>query len=1269
MTLLAAFQTLLHRYSGQVDIAVGTLIANRNRVELEGLIGFFVNTLVLRADLSGDPSFQVLLEHMRTITLEAYEHQDVPYEKLLETLRPPRDLSHNPLFQVMCVLHNTPQQALVLPGVTADILEVDPGTARFDITLEFWETPEGLRSRFEYSTDLFEAATMSRMAGHLQTLLEGIVADPEQRLSQLPLLTADERYRLLVEWNTTTVAYPDDQCLHGVFEAQVTQTPDAVAVVCGDGSLTYRELNRRANQVAHYLQALDVGPEMLVGLCAERSLVTLVGLLGILKAGAAYVPLDPAYPPERLAFMLEDSRPSVVLTQERCVAHLPARGAQIVCLDADWSTIAQYSEQNPVSRATADNMAYLLYTSGSTGRPKGVLGVHRATLNALAWMWQTYPFAHHEVCCQKTSISFGDSMQELLGPLLHGRQIVLIPDHILKELPHFVQMLAVHRVTRIILVPSLLRALLDTYGDLQARLPHLKLWFAGGEALSSDLWQRFQQCLPHSRLINLYGASEASDDTTCYDTSLISHQLSCVPIGRPVANTQVYVLDQHMQPVPLGVPGELYVGGAGLTRGYLNSPELTAQSFIPHPFSDAPGARLYKTGDVVRYRSDGHLEYVGRLDHQVKIRGIRVELGEIETTLVQHPSVRETVVTAHADIPGEPRLVAYMVPTQGPKPTMRELRRFLAKRLPTAMVPAVFVILETLPLTPSGKVDHQALPVPGPTRLALEDLYVAPRTSIEHQVAAIWCHLLALQQVGIFDNFFELGGHSLLAMQLLSRVRDATHIEVSLLSFFEMPTVAGMAARIAIADQTEQHLQARALLPIPRESSLPAAIAQEHFWLFEQLLPSLPLFNISYVVRLRGALKIEALEDSVSEIVRRHEVLRTTFATVNGQLIQVIAPTWHIPMTIRDLRRLPESAQEDEAQRLLQEESQRPFDLTQGPLLRGCILRLGEQEHLLLVTLHHIISDGWSLGVLVHELAVLYDAFATGTPSPLAELPMQYADFASWQRQWQHDAVMAAQLAYWQEQLHEPLPVLELPTDRPRGTAVYLRTARQPLDLPGALFEAVKNLSQQEGSTLFMTCLTAFKVLLYGYTGQEDLCVATLVANRTRRETEGMVGLFANTVLLRTALGGNPTGREVLQRVRATALAAYAHQDLPFEELVRTLERAHHRQRPSLCQVMVLWQNSMPWPQQHAAQTLRFETLEQSVVAPPVALTTFDIILILREGAQGIAGTCIYKTDLFNAATISRMLDDFQYVLTCLSTQPHQKLATFCALFVRDARG
>jgi amino acid adenylation domain-containing protein len=807
MTLLATFQTLLHRYSGQDDIAVGSLVANRNQIEVEGLIGFFTNTLVLRTDLSGDPSFQELLSRVRTVALGAYSHQDLPFEKLLEALQPERNLSCTPLFQVLFVLQNTPRHTPKLKGLTLSILEVDPGTAKFDLTLELWETPESLRGHFEYNIDLFDAATIARMAGHLQTLLEGIVTDPEQRLSALPLLTADERHRSLVEWNNTRTDYPYDQCLHQLFEIQVAKTPDAIAVVCADEHLTYRELNHRANHVAHYLQARGVGPEVLVGLCMERCLDMVVGLLGILKAGGVYVPLDPTYPPERLAFMLTDTRIPVLLTQGHHVAGLPPHEAQVVSLDTQWQVIAQYSDQNPVSGATADNAAYVLYTSGSTGRPKGILGSHRAMLNTLSWMWQTYPCTSQEVYCQKASMSYMDSIQELLEPLLQGVRTVLIPDKALRDLTEFVRTLAIHCVTRILLVPSLLRVLLDTYVDLQSRLPSLKLWFTGGEFLSKDLWQRFLEVMPHSRLVNGYGTSEVSNYATWYDTGPRRQELAHVPIGCPIANTQLYLLDYRLQPVPTGVPGELYIGGAGLARGYLNCPELTAEKFIPHPFSNEPGVRLYKTGDLVRYLWDGSIEFLSRLDEQVKLRGFRIELGEVEAALEQHSAVRETVVRVHEDVSGEKRLVAYIVPVDIQGPSDRELRRFLKKQLPDYMVPSTFVKLHTLPLTPSGKVDRQALPRPDRLRPDLEEPFVAPCTVTEQRIADIWSHLLGLQWIGIHDNFFELGGHSLLAMQCMARLQAAFQMDLSVRCLFDTPTIADLAAYLETVRGARNGLQ------------------------------------------------------------------------------------------------------------------------------------------------------------------------------------------------------------------------------------------------------------------------------------------------------------------------------------------------------------------------------------------------------------------------------------------------------------------------------
>jgi amino acid adenylation domain-containing protein len=802
MTLLAAFKTLLHRYTGQDDILVGSPIANRNRTEIEGLIGFFVNTLVLRTDLSGNPSFREVLGRVREVALAAYTHQDLPFEYVVEALQPERDLSYNPLFQVSFVLQNDPDTELKLPDLTLSSLKPDTHTAKFDLSLTMQETETGLAGTFEYSTDLFDAATLERTIAHFSMLLAGVVAAPDRRISELPLLTDTERHQLLVAWNQRedlsgyfSSDLPLDRCIHQHFEAQAEATPDAVAVVFENQQLTFAELNSRSNQLAHYLRSIGVKPDVLVGICIDRSVEMIVGLLGILKAGGAYVPLDPAYPQARLAFMVADTQIPVLLTNEKCsyvladIIGLANPTPFVIRLDADWNAIAQHSPLNPVHHTTPDNLAYVIYTSGSTGTPKGVLGCHRGAVNRLGW--NPYPLTPDDICCQKTSLNFVDSVWELFAPLLHGLCTVIIPDAILKDLHQFVQTLSDQQVTRIVLVPSLLRVLLDLFPNLQEQLPRLNYWVSSGEALSLELCQRFQQQMPQSILINLYGSSEVSADVTWYDTQT-SPALGVVPIGCPIPNIQVYVLDRHMQPVPIGIVGELYVGGEGLARGYLNRPDLTAERFIPDPFSQRSGTFLYRTGDLARYRSNGEIEYWGRVDHQVKLRGIRVEPGDIEAALKQHPQVQDAVVIAREDDPKDRRLVAYVVSSQSQTLNLRLLRDFLNDKLPSYLIPDTLVELEALPLTPNGKVNRQALPAPDRhTQLELD--FIAPQTPMEQDIAQIWTELLKLERVGVNDNFFDMGGHSLLATQLTSRVRTTLGVELSLRDLFTFPTIKQMA--------------------------------------------------------------------------------------------------------------------------------------------------------------------------------------------------------------------------------------------------------------------------------------------------------------------------------------------------------------------------------------------------------------------------------------------------------------------------------------------
>jgi amino acid adenylation domain-containing protein len=798
MTLLAAFQTLLQRYTAQEDILVGTPIAGRSRPEIEGLIGFFVNTLVLRTDLSGNPTFLELLGRVREVALGAYAHQDLPLEKLVEKLHPQRNLSHSPLFQVAFAHQNVPRQDLELPGITVRPTEVAGGTAKFDLTLFTREESDGLRASVEYSTDLFDDTTISRLLGHFETLLRGIVADPQRRLSDLPLLNEVERHRLLVEWNDSQRDFPSDTCIHKLFEAQVKRTPDAVAVVFEGRQLTYGALNCRANQLAHYLVKLGVGPDVLVGLRGERSLEMVVGILGVLKAGGAYAPLDPAYPLDRLAFMLDDSQAPVLLTQSRLSDSLPAPAARTVFLDGDWEIIARETTQNPATDVTAEHLAYVIYTSGSTGRPKGVMIPHRSICNHMFWMQSAFPLSEADRVMQKTPLSFDASVWEFFAPLLFGARLVMARPGEHRDGAYLVKLIAEQQVTVLQAVPSLLQVLLDNDIESCTSLRHV---FCGGEALAVDLQERFL-ARSTAKLHNLYGPTEATIDATYWACQPDTHSPS-VAIGRPIANTQVYVLDPRLKPVPVGIPGELHIGGAGLARGYLHRPELTAEKFIANPFSGDPKARLYKTGDLARYRQDGALEYLGRLDHQVKIHGFRIELGEIETVLDQHPAVRQAVVLVREDLPGDKRLVAYLVLNQERSFNHSQLRAYLKQKLPEYMVPSVSVLLETMPLTPNGKLDRSALPAPDQGRPDLAQTLVSPRTPAEETLATIWAKSLTLEQVGIHDNFFDLGGHSLLATQVIGQVQKIFQVDVPLRALFEAPTIASLLV-VILQKQSEQ---------------------------------------------------------------------------------------------------------------------------------------------------------------------------------------------------------------------------------------------------------------------------------------------------------------------------------------------------------------------------------------------------------------------------------------------------------------------------------
>jgi len=795
MALLAAFKTLLYRYSGQDDIIVGTPIAGRRYSELEQLVGFFVNTLVLRSNLSGEPSFRELLARVRDATLDAYEHQDLPFEKLVEELQPQRDVSRPPLFQVLFVFQNTPVSVPDFPGLKASNVTLHNGTAKFDLTLAMEEQNGELSATIEYNTDLFRKETIRSLLRHFENVLQEITSKPDTSISRLQLLTDAERQKIVVDWNDTGREYPSGKWLHGLVEEQVEATPDALAVIFEEERLTYRELNGRANQLAYYLKSLGVKTNDLIGICAERSVEMVVGLLGILKAGAAYVPLDPSYPKGRLDFMLSDANIKLLLTQQSVIDSLSISGrdTKTICLDAEWETIARESENNPQNRATPESLAYVIYTSGSTGQPKGTMNSHRGICNRLFWMQEQYGLSETDRVLQKNPFSFDVSVWEFFWPLMTGACLVVARPEGHKDSSYLVDVITEHAVTTLHFVPSMLQVFVEEPRVEQCR--SLKRIICSGEALPFELQERCFDRLDVA-LHNLYGPTEAAIDVTYWECKR-DYERKIVPIGYPIANTQIYILDTHLQALPVGVPGELYIGGKGLAHGYLNRPDLTAEKFIPDPFSSEPGNRLYKTGDLARLLSDGAIEFLGRIDHQVKVRGFRIELGEIEAALLQHPSVQESAVITRDDLGDDPRLVAYLIAKEEPSLRIDSLRRFLEDRLPDYMVPSHFVFLESMPLTPNGKVDRKSLPVPENLRPDLEAEYTAPATELERTIAEIWRNTLGLEKVGVYDNFFDLGGHSLLLVQVHNRLRSKLNQKIAVLDLFRYPTIKSLARHLS----------------------------------------------------------------------------------------------------------------------------------------------------------------------------------------------------------------------------------------------------------------------------------------------------------------------------------------------------------------------------------------------------------------------------------------------------------------------------------------
>ncbi|HBN9596109.1 TPA: non-ribosomal peptide synthase/polyketide synthase [Pseudomonas aeruginosa] len=1257
MLLLASFQALLHRYSGQDEIRVGVPVANRNRVETERLIGFFVNTQVLRADLDAQMPFLDLLQQTRVAALGAQSHQDLPFEQLVEALQPERSLSHSPLFQAMYNHQNlgsAGRQSLAaqLPGLSVEDLSWGAHSAQFDLTLDTYESEQGVHAEFTYATDLFEAATVERLARHWRNLLEAVVAEPRRRLGDLPLLDAEERATLLQRSRLPASEYPAGQGVHRLFEAQAGLTPDAPALLFGEERLSYAELNALANRLAWRLREEGVGSDVLVGIALERGVPMVVALLAVLKAGGAYVPLDPQYPADRLQYMIDDSGLRLLLSQQSVLARLPqSDGLQSLLLDDLERLVHGYPAENPDLPEAPDSLCYAIYTSGSTGQPKGVMVRHRALTNFVCSIARQPGMLARDRLLSVTTFSFDIFGLELYVPLARGASVLLASREQAQDPEALLDLVERQGVTVLQATPATWRMLCDS-----ERVDLLRgcTLLCGGEALAEDLAARMRGL--SASTWNLYGPTE----TTIWSARFRLGEEARPFLGGPLENTALYILDSEMNPCPPGVAGELLIGGDGLARGYHRRPGLTAERFLPDPFA-ADGSRLYRTGDLARYRADGVIEYLGRIDHQVKIRGFRIELGEIETRLLEQDSVREAVVVAQPGVAG-PTLVAYLVPTEAAlvgaeSARQQELRSALKNSLlavlPDYMVPAHMLLLENLPLTPNGKINRKALPLPDAS--AVRDAHVAPEGELERAMAAIWSEVLKLGHIGRDDNFFELGGHSLLVTQVVSRVRRRLDLQVPLRTLFEHSTLRAYAQAVAQLAPAAQG----GIVRCARGASPQLSFAQERQWFIWRLDPHSAAYNIPVALRLKGPLRRDALQGALDLLVQRHETLRTTFVEHDGAPRQVIHPT--LPIAIEERR--PPVAGED-LKGLVETEAHRPFDLQRGPLLRVLLLPLATDECVLVLTLHHIIADGWSMQVLVDELIRVYAALRHDQPPALAELPIQYADFAAWQRQWMDGGERERQLDYWVSRLGGEQPLLELPSDRPRPQQQSHRGRRIGIPLPAELAEALRRLAQAEQGTLFMLLLASFQALLHRYSGQNDIRVGVPIANRNREETEGLIGFFVNTQVLRAELDGQLPFRELLRQVRQVVVEAQGHQDLPFEQLVDALQPERSLSHAPLFQVMYNHQRD----DHRGSRFASLGELEVEDLAWDVQTAQFDLTLDTYESSNGLLAELTYATDLFDASSAERIAGHWLNLLQSIVARPEARIAELKLLDEAEAR-
>ncbi len=1249
--LQGAWALLLSRYNQKADVLFGATVSGRPPAlrGVERMVGLFINTIPLRVQVDESQPVAAWLQSLMQDVGEALLFDYAPLTKIQQWSDVP---AGTPLFESILVFENYPKQEAAQAQHSSLVVTDVHGVEYSNYPLAVVSAPaEEFTVRLRYDRVRFDDEAIGRMAGHLAQLLRGFAKAPARALADIAMLGQEERDKLLQGWNATIRTYPDST-VAALFQAQVAASPQASALSFGDERWTYAELNARANQLAHHLRALGLGDKP-VGIMLRHSPEMIQAVLAALKAGVPYVPIDPDYPRQRVRFMVEDAGISVVITDdERLMVDDDFR--HIIWLHPAQAEVASQPVYNPAGKIKPGQLAYILYTSGSTGLPKGVMITHANLTNYLHWVNETIYNEKMLALPLVTRLSFDASLKQFLAPLLRGGEVWGVVAEVLQDPAALVQELGTRELVGFNGVPSLWRAMLEAIRREGVPSPGTKLTrlFLGGESLSPDLVAATLELFPHIEIYNVYGPTETTANASMGQV----HAPDDVNIGYPVANTRLYVLDERRRLLPVGVPGELYIGGAGVAQGYLHRPAQTAHSFLPDPFAKEPGARLYRSGDVVRRRNDGVLSFVGRHDQQVKLNGYRIELGEIEVVLQEHAAVAQAVVLVRR-IPDQAEdgidaqhLVAYIAPEAGKEPSVAELRNHLQDRLPAYMIPSIFITLRQMPLLPNGKIDRQALPDPVQADALVDAPYRAPRSPVEEMLVELWSRVLGASRVGVDDDFFQLGGHSLLATQLVSRVREVFQVDLPLQQVFETPTIAGMAAYIESALRREGGVDTPPIQPVPRDGHLPLSYAQQRLWFLDQLQPESPFYNVPMVLRLRGELDVAALEQSLNEMVRRHETLRTIFASRRGEPVQIIVPELTIPLVVDDLSHLAVETREQEARKRAISTVNKPFDLSVGPLLRVRLLRLSSQHHLAVVVMHHIVSDAWSMRVFFREMAVLYHSFSQGRPSPLPPLAIQYADFAAWQRDWLQGQVLERQLAYWRQQLQGAPELLALPTDRQRPPVQTANGANFAFTVPMETAEQLRAFARRQGATLFMVMLAAFQALLHRYTGQDDICVGSPIANRNRPEVENLIGFFLNTLVLRTGFTGEMNFRELVSLVREVVLGAFAHQDLPFEILVEELQPERDLSHTPLFQVGFTLQTA-------ATESIDLPELALEPVPIDNGSAKYDITLLMAEGPDGLVGNFEYNTDLFDATTIRRMSAHFLTLLAGVVADPELPLA------------